>query len=107
MNSGILKEEAIIRGSFQLRESLTPEEREEVLEEIKEIFNVSSFQEEEECHYFRFIEIIPRIEPDEVKRTFLYLKHNLIVAEVEMWFLREPDFKFSLGGEEVSYKLKV
>jgi len=107
MSSGILKEEAIIRGSFQLRESLTPEEMEEVLEEIKEILNVSSFQEEEECHYFRFVDIIPRIEPDEVKRAFLHLKHNLIVAEVEMWFLCEPDFKFSFDGEKVSYKLKV
>jgi len=100
-------QDVVINGAFQLKENLTPEKRKEVVEEVKEFFNVSSFEEEEQCYFFRFLCTVPKIDPDNIKRFFLNLQEDVTVAEIKIWFLQEPDFKFNLNEKEISYKLKI
>jgi len=100
-------QEVIISGEFQLREDLDKEKREEVLEEIKEVFNVYSFEEEEQCHYFKFICMKSQIDPEEIKRVFMNLRKDVLIATIEIWNIREPDFKFHLDESEILYKMKI
>jgi len=100
-------QEVIIKGEFQLNESLNPERETEVLEEIKEVFNITSLEEEEQCHYYRFLCITPEVKTDEIKRVFIDFREDILIANIEMWFLNEPGFKFSFNGKEISYKMKV
>jgi len=100
-------QEVIIKGEFQLNESLDPEKKKEVLEEIKEIFNITSLEEEEQCHYYRFLCVTPEIKAEEIKQVFMDFRKDILIANIEIWFLNEPDFKFSFNGREISYKRKI
>jgi len=99
-------QDIVINGAFQLRKGLIPERREEVLEEIKQFFNIPSF-EEEEYHFFFFFCTRLKIDPDNIKRFFVNFREDVVVAEIKIWFLQEPDFKFNLNEKEISYKLKI
>jgi len=99
--------ETAISGYFELNPSLSKEEANNILRELKSLLEVESVELSGGLYYFKSLNFTSHIEPEKLKREFQEYKDKLLSVSLSIWFINEPDCHFEIRKGKVEYETSI
>jgi len=91
--------ETAINGYFQLNPSLSREEANSIINELKDLLEVESLELSGGLYFFKSLNFTSHIEPNKLKEKFREYKEKISSVSLSIWFLHEPDWYPVIDGE--------
>jgi len=96
--------ETAINGYFQLNPSLSREEANSIINELKDLLEVESLELSGGLYFFKSLNFTSHIEPSKLKEKFREYKEKISSVSLSIWFLHEPDFQLEIRKGKVEYE---
>jgi len=96
--------ETAISGYFQLSPSLSKEETDNILGELRSLLEVESLELSDGFYYFKSLNFASHIEPNKLKEKFQEYKDKISSVSLSLWFLHEPDCQLEIREGKIEYE---
>jgi len=99
--------ETAISGYFELNPSLSKEEANNILGELKRLLEVESVELSGGLYYFKSLNFTSHIEPEKLKRKLQEYKDKVLSVSLSIWFLHEPDCQLEIRKGKIEYETSI